>query len=675
MVKQTSENSADYVSTDPRVDKAVTDVEKQVLKDIASVSVPVRESMYSVLLKESKLQHFDNDPTNRSAHERRASINASKRMSVSEELLAKEMEGKIKFPNIKFKEHKAELEFDIRNPYMMDEKRTESEIITELTKTPPTNGIIFLNGTTMPIGQAEQEAIAKKFLAEAKKHRELKSLRAVFGADGVSEFNIQTALMLAAKQPDPVLGALRSQKNELEDEAEKIKANLNISGHLDSLEKTKPRGFDMGMNMDELEDEVKNLADDIKTGGQTSQTVLGQNSRRINLLARHVELRKSFEYFTFVSNKLKAIYDNSNLIGVTSQALNDLVSANGVDKTKINIEMNIGELVQKIRTELALEDTAKYKQELKDNQEAVKKAEESALSGREAVLVTYQMYFENEKGLSASEARERARELYSRNAVGRKDMQVAQDSVDNPEVWNQPNTKIEDWTSQKGKELVEGRQETYVCNFAESPQIGIPKGRGTGKGLTFKDNKGTKRLWITYRKNNARPAWGRLQYPQLITAYYGLRTMVQNGTLNNTGYVRSQRDEIMRILVREHSRRLTEEFDIADIPEDVKKQADAEHQQKGFQKAVQLALSGDIPSAYQGAVSGAIEYSKKKTARKRRAIARATKWTTWTHGLKPLVKGGSWKDPAAWPVNTAKAGGKAVVGTAKGIYRILNAEI
>ncbi|MBT7009827.1 hypothetical protein HN960_05345, partial [Candidatus Peregrinibacteria bacterium] len=564
MVKQTSENSADYVSTDPRVDKAVTDVEKQVLKDIASVSVPVRESMYSVLLKESKLQHFDNDPTNRSAHERRASINASKRMSVSEELLAKEMEGKIKFPNIKFKEHKAELEFDIRNPYMMDEKRTESEIITELTKTPPTNGIIFLNGTTMPIGQAEQEAIAKKFLAEAKKHRELKSLRAVFGADGVSEFNIQTALMLAAKQPDPVLGALRSQKNELEDEAEKIKANLNISGHLDSLEKTKPRGFDMGMNMDELEDEVKNLADDIKTGGQTSQTVLGQNSRRINLLARHVELRKSFEYFTFVSNKLKAIYDNSNLIGVTSQALNDLVSANGVDKTKINIEMNIGELVQKIRTELALEDTAKYKQELKDNQEAVKKAEESALSGREAVLVTYQMYFENEKGLSASEARERARELYSRNAVGRKDMQVAQDSVDNPEVWNQPNTKIEDWTSQKGKELVEGRQETYVCNFAESPQIGIPKGRGTGKGLTFKDNKGTKRLWITYRKNNARPAWGRLQYPQLITAYYGLRTMVQNGTLNNTGYVRSQRDEIMRILVREHSRRLTEEFDIAD---------------------------------------------------------------------------------------------------------------
>ncbi|MBT7929024.1 hypothetical protein HN682_03790, partial [Candidatus Peregrinibacteria bacterium] len=221
MVKQTSENSADYVSTDPRVDKAVTDVEKQVLKDIASVSVPVRESMYSVLLKESKLQHFDNDPTNRSAHERRASINASKRMSVSEELLAKEMEGKIKFPNIKFKEHKAELEFDIRNPYMMDEKRTESEIITELTKTPPTNGIIFLNGTTMPIGQAEQEAIAKKFLAEAKKHRELKSLRAVFGADGVSEFNIQTALMLAAKQPDPVLGALRSQKNELEDEAEK----------------------------------------------------------------------------------------------------------------------------------------------------------------------------------------------------------------------------------------------------------------------------------------------------------------------------------------------------------------------------------------------------------------------------------------------------------------------
>ncbi|MBT4367390.1 hypothetical protein HOD24_03325, partial [Candidatus Peregrinibacteria bacterium] len=664
MVKQTEQTSLDFQNTDPRVDKAVTDVEKKVLKDIASVSVPVRESMYSVLLKESKLQHFDNDPTNRSAHERRASINASKRMSVSEELLAKEMEGKIKFPNIKFNEHGVDLEFDVGDVYMMDEKRTETEIDTAIVSA-SSHGITII-GSYSGLNQVEKDAIIKKFLAEAKKHRELKSLRAVFGADGVSEFNIQTALMLAAKQPDPVLGALRSQKNELEDEGEKIKAKLNIAGHLDSLEKTKPSGFPGSRNLIDLKQEVLDLEDDVnnfkvagysnKSGTMGSPAFSGNEQKA---KSRYADLRDGLNYFQFIASKLELMHLSADQIDEDSPTLDSMMSGKVADKSKIDSKLNIKDLVTKIRTELALEDTAKYKQELKDNQEAVRKAEESALSGREAILVTYQMYFENEKGLSASEARERARELYSRNAVGRKDMQVAQDSVDNPEVWDQPNTKIEDWTSQKGKELVEGRQETYVCNFAESPQIGIPKGKGTGKGLTFKANKGTKRLWITYRKNNARPAWGRLQYPQLITAYYGLRTMVQNGTLNNTGYVRAQRDEIMRILVREHSRKLTEEFDIADIPDDVKQQADAEHQQKGFQRAVQLALSGETPSAYQGAVSGAIEYSKKNTARARRAAGRAAKWATWTHGLKPFAKGKSWKEPAAWPRKTIIAGGKA----------------
>jgi hypothetical protein len=676
MVKQTEQNSLDFQNTDPRVDKDVTDVEKQVLQDIASVSDPVKESMKSLFIRESALQHSDKDPINRKAHEKRASISASKRIAVSEDLLAKEMEDKIVYPNIKFTHMGVELEFDTTaNSSWLDETVTEADIIAELRKSPLV-GINILSGLMSLKNTKKLRSIANKFLEEAKKHRELKSLHAVYGSDGVSEFNRQTAKLLALKQPDAVLGALRSQKNELEDEGKKINAKLNISGHLDSLEKAKPKGLTYKMNLQELEKEVEELEKGLDGQPNTSKKLAQQGNNTVKATSIFYSMREGLQYYLFIANKLEAIHAGADLIDEDSTELAGKISGNKADKSKIDSSLNIGSLVQKIRTELALEDTAKYKQELKDNQEAVKKAEGSALSGREAILVTYQMYFENEKGLSASEARERARELYSRNAVGRKDMQVAQDSVDNPEVWNQPNTKMENRTSQLGKELVEGRQETYVCNFAESPQIGIPKGKGgISGGPIFKANKGTNRIRTFGRRNNARPAWGRLQYPQLITAYYGLRTMVQNGTLNNTGYVRNQRDEIMRILVREHSRRLTEEFDIADIPDDAKQQADAEHQQKGFQRTVQLALSGETPSAYQGAVSGAIEYSKKNTARARRAVGRSVKWATWTHGLKPFAKGKSWKEPAAWPRKSIIAGGKAVAGIPKGIYKFINMKI
>ena len=254
-------------------------------------------------------------------------------------------------------------------------------------------------------------------------------------------------------------------------------------------------------------------------------------------------------------------------------------------------------------------------------------------TGREAVLEVFQMEFEKSEHLSPDAARMAARKLYAENRIGRHEVQTIQDTVRRQEVTGEQRG----WMAEslrpidRAKEVLFGREEAFVCNLAESPAVEVPKGAGNGRFL-----RGTHRLGM-WRKSGARPAWGGLKFPQLIVAFCGLRVSIKQKHVGNTPYIRTQMEELSRLMARDIAHSHVHGLDVTEATEEQKKSLVATDEGEKFQEQLRLAMTGEIPPMYASDVSAAVSYASSKTGRVRKTVGRSIKKTV-TVPFKYLVK-------------------------------------
>jgi len=692
MVDFNKDTSADFEELDPRINAAVSNVHNKVDQNIAWQRTWFRSEMLNALArrfdlypnatmraggrlrKEAKLQHADLPSSERSDAMLHEGLHRAAVLSANEERLHQDTNYTLpQFINIPAKAtdkagQSVDVVFTIETPYgaFGKEELSEEKVVTEIQ-----GGHPFGRGHTRlkfwrkpvrssiplaPITRSEAEEIARTYIRTVSTYRDLPKQ---FASNGVSEMNVQTALVMAKQDPQAVLGLFGKSTEETEREIHQLKSKVQLVASLEALGQLSMESHEIGFG--EIGDEIARITSDLrdlKAGAATfGQSKVGKKLKeqgysetdpadkpemRKRLVDGQESLSKAQRYYDKIKSAMERVAHNARSSDVplgSSEKYFD-ATTDHVKPSELRKELDPKIVADDMLKEFGLKSKEDLKKDIEAKEKEAKdiKDGKKAMSGSDAVLATYQKHFESKEGgkLAPTEARRAAAELYARNSVGRQEMLLAKKTLDNPKIFKEPEGFLEEWTVQQARELWNGSQEAMVCHMAESPAIGMQKGAG-GKHIgPLGIFRGTNRLGFLWRKHNARPAWGSLEYPAVITAFYGLKKLVKDGELHNTAYVRAQRDELMRLLMTKFTKNLVKDFDLQEQPEEVKKEVDALSQQH-LQQNIRLALAGDAPSAYVTDVTEAAEFAKAKTGRIRKAGRKAVATTFQYAVKKPVV--------------------------------------
>ncbi|MDD5624063.1 MAG: hypothetical protein PHI23_05145 [Candidatus Peribacteraceae bacterium] len=496
-----------------------------------------------------------------------------------------------------------------------------------------------------------------------------RGLQKSFRANGVSEANVQVAMELARHMPFDAVVALGKNVGEVEKEIEKTKGQSSLIQALHDLEgvSEESQNEDYSKVLDEqgkIQQDLtvlraivapaivapqSEIAQRLSSAGTNLFTLVSSRKNKMiqSLSEEMARLEKERRHYDKAKTAIQRVYDQAKRAGENTD-LDGYIDAGGkVKDVELKTSTNPKTLADKWRSDFKLaskEDCAaklvKLEQEKKDIMEGKK-----ALSGREAVLAVYQKHFEQNENMPPDQARRAAHELFGRNAVGREEVEVQKHLInETPQVvpemrqgWLYDHFKQEEWRSLK--ELALGREESFLCNIVESPQVGM-------------NAAGTRRWWLLWasHKHKARPPWGRANYPQLVTSYFAIRDAARKGHLQSSDYVRGQLSELSHLLVSHYSRNLVRDFDSAPITDEQRQELESLSESERSQRQIRLLLTGEVPPMYASDVSGAIEYAAGQTAWKRRLAGRVAKGTVvqtvkWG-AVKPVKLAGK---TIAWP--------------------------
>ncbi len=567
----------------------------------------------------------------------------------------------------------------------------------------PHNGIGVTGTAFHSFNPDQADAIATKLWTSLESY---KNLHKVFSGNGVSEANVQVALQFAKEKPEEAIALLGQNSTEISEEIEKTKAKRDVVAALEDLSRIEPKNYDKAY--DYVLREMPRIQNDLTTLSlPSSPTAVPPQSEMAKKLTHNTmdlfgisvtdkrkvidKLNAEFErlqpigdYYQRMKTSLQRIYNQAKRAGI----INHLGIC--IDPTtETVIDSNLGAWIDpkvdadKYRAEFkfdTLENLVKKIQELEKQKKDIEDGK-NAKTGREAVLAMYQKHFERdrgaEKGLPPDQARRAAEELYGKNALGR------QEEVLQRKLIYQSREVLPDkplgWLAEEGraiKGLALGAEEDFVSNLAESDPIGLS---------TASDRRSTRSAWLLWQKRKwgAHPQWAKLEYPQLLTAFYAIRDSQRKKHLSNSSYVRRQLDEVRRLLTQRFTTDMIKTFDSANIPEEERKELEALSENARRQKEIRLLLSDEARPPYQSDVEAAISYAVGATARKRRAVGRAAKKATVATGKAALwtakrpyhwARGeGKWFNPLTWPGRFAKGTYKAVAPRAKGFWNHLMA--
>ncbi|MDD5470276.1 MAG: hypothetical protein PHO92_05795 [Candidatus Peribacteraceae bacterium] len=534
---------------------------------------------------------------------------------------------------------------------------------------------------------AQQEAIEKLF-------GQYTDVRQVVSQGGVHEANVRTALLFVQDHPAEVAEVLQGTSAKADTEIAELKEKRVLLANIISLSKLQVRGDEL--NSSDIEAEDLKLDEDIRnlqsksfgkeiqsrylcsmTGAKAGSSKFSDVSIDATNAAQYliplqerrrtvVGVRSSYKQISDVLQTIRQQVVRAGLSAGTT--LGKYVDTAG-NVIPGSLDKNFASLVvaDGIKAELNLPDSSEI-----DSQIAQKAAEKKAkgaksLTGMEAVLAIYEKHFELQ---GSSRPREAARELFARNEVGRQEVQEALHVANKKEVFGEQD-RVADWGKRQIKQVFLGSQETYMANLGQA--LGLGRYEGTG---SFSLMRGTRRFFSPWAKWGARPAWGAMDYPQLLTAYYSLRESVSQGHLTNSAYVRSQRDEIIRLLSSKFIKKFVADFDanaMADNggEDDAREGGATDQLRKSVQNALRNLYAGEAPEPYGSDAKTAVAEAATRTASVRKFIGRTTKKVvvgTLSATLGAAIGRGSAKNPISWPAKTIKGSARLGLGALKGFW-------
>jgi len=192
------------------------------------------------------------------------------------------------------------------------------------------------------------------------------------------------------------------------------------------------------------------------------------------LMDEATKMKTGLQKYKQIGNAFERAYANAKAAGLALIEFDTYIdNATGKIKTAIlNPDLDPKIISDTLKRTFNMSEKEAITKEIADKEAAFKDAASGkALTGRESILRTYQLYFEKQ-GASPEEARVEAEKLYGLNAVGNTEWNVARDTMRRDDVMGQEG-RLYQWPKQQIKELLHGSQESFLCHIAESPAIGL----------------------------------------------------------------------------------------------------------------------------------------------------------------------------------------------------------
>jgi hypothetical protein len=499
------------------------------------------------------------------------------------------------------------------------------------------NGITITGANFDHFDASQRDALAEKY---GKAIFPYLNARKLFSAYGTSEMNVQTALILANEHPQAVIDAMTKSAGHAEEERDKAFVKVQLFTSIESLASQVKHSHQLDYpNVDAEIAAINTDLNEVKTGGSFDTTQVSEIGKKLRKRGSSIttdmkEIRKSLtdgldalegsiaKYETMES-ALRRIYQNAKKAGIETEDITKYFNPDGSfkkDELKSTTDPKI--IADELQRAFKMGDKNALKADFEAKEHALHEIEHGVepLSGREAILKAYEVYFQKQ-GQSPSAARKEALELYAENAFTRDIWRNAQNRMDR---LSNSGKELQwmNWPGQQVKELLTGSQESFICHIAESPAIDLQRSmaaRMYGPGKIFD---ATRTLGLFTRKHEARPGWGAMNYDQLMIAYYALRNAARSGDIVNTPYFRSQRDMVARLLTEKHIKKLVKATDSMELEKETREDLDLQNQQRKLSEDVQTMLEGEPPPAIQGKVTEAIDFAKRETGTNRKAIGR-----------------------------------------------------
>lgn len=695
MTRPTESNMGDILRPDSRMEAQATAAATEAMRRIGRYSGATRDAIRSTLWprpvkflysgdtrstralkKEAIIQQSDLPRRDRTGTEKEVAMNRAQRLSIREEALV-EQRGKIhvlpqKTFGINGVKAKDASDIDVTVDVAIDNTAkpwkdrilSEEEIVAMLTDKGKTLSGVKITRPYDHFEKDQAREVAKRYLEQVKAYQDLGK---TFASNGTSELNVQTALAFSRDFADEVVGAVTTNKTDAEKAVTKARANVLVLQSVSDLAAL--TRADTSLSLEDVQAEIGHIEHDLVhiNDFDTARTsaiagrvydegyrwgnVPDQKDIRTFLRQELARQKSAAQKFRQIGGALERVYQNAK---AADNVPSDLTTYVDGTTGKMKEEAFAADTDPKIIADaLTRAMSLKSKDEMLREVEEKEKAASTAPvtpTGPEAILRVYEMHF-SKQGMPQTEAKRAAVELYGRNAIGRNEWLVARSTLADQSIMG-PERRIYQWPGQQLKELMEGSQESFICHIAESKAIG-EQAEVTNRlyrplpGLpgAFRLMDSTRRFGVLWRKNNARPSWSAMNYGQLLTSFYAIRSAIAAGDLNNTSYVRGTMEEITRLLIDKFSVRLANDMHLKENPDELKRSFQNAPQQEYIRSQIALLLAGAPIPGYETLAAEALAHSREQTGyyRKKvgRTIARVTGAGT-TYGVKKPASGAKW---------------------------------